>query len=239
MLLKYFSEIQNRILLVCFSWSFTLIVTYLNKKVLLFLCIKPLLLLFKNNSFYFITTNLTDIFSAYFDLIYLIAVSLTIIFSVYHFLIFFSPGLYLSEQKTIKFFSFVSIVLWLFNLKVLHHIILPVILHFFVNFQSFSLTNINIFLEARINDYLYLYTFVYSISIIVNQLLLFFFFVLNILEKRLKFVKNTRKLFYIICFVTATFLTPPDILSQICLAICFILIYELLIVTIILKSQYT
>ncbi len=237
MLLKYFFEIRNRILLTCFSWIVTLIISYLNKEVLLFISIKPTLFLFKNSSFYFIATNLTDIFSTYIDLIYLITISLTSIFFYYQILTFFLPALYVVEIKTIKFYSLLSFILWLFGLQLLNNVILPFTWYFFSSFQNSSINGVNIFLETRINDYLSFYILLYWVLTFFSQILLLFSFVLNILEDRLEFIKNTRKFFYLIFLLIATFLTPPDIISQILVGVGFSLVYELLIIITILKSR--
>lgn len=238
MLLKYFFEIKNRIILIIISWCLTLIVSYLNKEILLFLCIKPMLVLSDNNSsFYFIATNLTDVFSTYLELVYLTAFSLTVIFSGYHFSIFLNPALYLTEVNTLKIFGILSIVLWLISLQFLHKIVLPFTLFFFASFQDFSINNVNIFLEARINDYVFIYIFFYWVLVIFLQIFLLFSLVLSTLKKKLEFIKNTRKIFYLIFFLISTILTPPDIISQIFLGFSFILIYETLIIIIILKTK--
>ena len=240
MLLKYFFEIKNRIILIVVSWCLTLIISYSNKEILLFLCIKPILFLSSNNSssFYFIATDLTDVFSTYLELVYLISFSLTIFFSGYHFLTFLKPALYLSEANVFKVFSISSFVLLLVSLQLLHKIILPFTLLFFASFQDFSLNNVNIFLEARINDYVSLYIFFYWLLITVMQVFLIFSLVLSVLEKKLKFIKTTRKSFYLVFFLISTVLTPPDVISQIFLGLNFILIYEILIIIIILKTKY-
>ena len=237
MLLKYFFEIKNRILLICFSWIVTLVISYLDKEVLLFIFIKPTLFLFKNSSFYFIATSLTDIFSTYLDLIYLIAISLTSIFLCYQMLTFFFPALYVAEIKTIKFYGFLSLTLWLLGLQLLNNVILPFTWYFFSSFQNSSINGVNIFLETRINDYLSFYTFLYWGLTFFSQLFLLFSFVLNMLEEKLEFIKNTRKIFYLIFLLIATVVTPPDILSQVFVSVGLGLIYELLIIITILKSK--
>ena len=57
------------------------------------------------------------------------------------------------------------------------------------------------------------------------------------LEEKLEFIKNTRKIFYLIFLLIATVVTPPDILSQVFVSVGLGLIYELLIIITILKSK--
>lgn len=131
MLIKYFFEIRNRAILIIFSWIATVIVAYLNKETLLFLSIKPNLSLFEKTSFYFIATNITDIFSAYLSLAYLVGFQLTFIFSLYHIKTFIIPALYEAEHKKLILFTYLSISLWGFSLLLLNTVVLPFCWNFF------------------------------------------------------------------------------------------------------------
>ena len=146
--------------------------------------------------------------------------------------------MYLFEESLFKVFSTLSFVLLLASLKLLHKIVLPVTLLFFASFQDFSSNNVDIFLEARINDYISLYIFLYWLLVIVVQSFLLFSVVLNSLKRKLEFIRTTRKSFYLIFFLISTVLTPPDVVSQIFLGFNVILTYETLIFIIILKTKY-
>jgi len=88
----------------------------------------------------------------------------------------------------------------------------------------------------RVTEYLSLYILIYYVVIFVGQTFVFTFLIIDTLEKKLSFVRKTRKLFYLVFFAFATLITPPDIISQVFLGISFIAFYELIVVTIILKS---
>jgi len=236
MLNKYFFEIRNRTILIIFSWVITVIFTYLNKEILLFLSIKPNLSYFTQTAFYFIATNVTDIFSVYLSFTYLISFQLTFIYIFWHIKTFLAPALYKTEREKITFFFRLSFFLWLLSLLILNKVILPFCWKFFISFQNTSTHSVNIFFEIRITEYLSLYTLTYYITIFVGQSFLLIFLLLSILKKKLLFIRNTRKIFYLIFFVIATLITPPDIISQLMLGSVFILIYEVVIVIIVIKS---
>jgi sec-independent protein translocase protein TatC len=235
MLLKYFLEIKARIILIVFCWITVLLTAYLNKEIVLFLCVLPTLPLFLDDSFYFIATNITDIFSTYLTLSYLIAFQLTIFFLFYQVLTFLSPALYPLEKDTFKKILYLSFVFWLVSVQMLTSLVLPLTWSFFLSFQDTSKDVLNIFLETRINEYLTLYIFIYWIVVLVGQFFLSFFFALNSFNKKLEFIKNSRKPTYFFFFVFATLLTPPDVVSQLLLVFCFGVAYELMIITTILK----
>jgi sec-independent protein translocase protein TatC len=235
MLLKYFLEIKARGILILICWTISLLTAYLNKEVILFLCVLPTLPLFLDNSFYFIATNITDIFATYLTLSYLIAFQLTIFFLFYQALMFLTPALYSLEKKILKRILYSSFIFWLISIQMLTSIILPLTWSFFLSFQDTSKDVLNIFLETRINEYLTLYVFIYWVVVLVWQFFLSFFLILNSFNKKLEFIKNTRKFVYFVFFVFATLLTPPDVISQLLLAFCFGIVYELMIITTILK----
>ena len=65
MFLYYIKEIKNRLFLLSLTWVSTFVCSYPYKENILFLCVKPSLYYFKDSSFYFISTDLTEIFYTY------------------------------------------------------------------------------------------------------------------------------------------------------------------------------
>ena len=94
MLNKFFSELKIRLVLVILSWFITAIISYLNKEVLLFILIKPVLVSTNIDSFYFIATNLTDIFSVYLKVVYLIVNQITMFFLIWQGFCYITPALF-------------------------------------------------------------------------------------------------------------------------------------------------
>ena len=70
MIYKYYLEIKNRFLLLSLTWVSTILVSYFYKEILLFISIKPSIC--NNNSiiFYFIFTDVKEVFSVYIKLIF-------------------------------------------------------------------------------------------------------------------------------------------------------------------------
>nr|YP_010377452.1 Sec-independent protein translocase component TatC [Hemiaulus sinensis]QYB23188.1 Sec-independent protein translocase component TatC [Hemiaulus sinensis] len=236
---KYIIEIKNRVFLIFFSYIFTVIICYFYKETLLFLSIKPSISSINKSVFYFISTNLTEIFTTYIQLSCFVSAQLSIFFILYHILFFLAPGLYDFEYKNIKSILLVILCSWLVGFMILNFLILPRTWEFFMSFQN-TVNNqaINLYFEAKIIEYVNFYINIYFICVLSCQFFCVLYILLEILPDKIKFVKKFRKSSYLIFFIIATLITPPDVISQILIAMSFIMIYEIIIVTVILKNVY-
>lgn len=230
MLKKYFSELKNRFLLILFAWFSTIIVCYHYKETLLFLLIKVNYSWYNSDIFYFIATSITDVVAVYFNLSYFITNQLIIFFSLYHCLIFFSPALYSYEYNILKFIFRLYLAINIFNVWFFNQIILPFICFFFLNYQ-----NINVFFEARINDYFKFYSTLYFLILGVFYFFSLIYLFFSFINNKLNYVKSFRKLLYLTFFLISTIITPPDIFSQIFFGVFCICFYEFTMIIIIIN----
>jgi Sec-independent protein secretion pathway component TatC len=120
MFYKYFLEIKNRVVLIFNSWILTMVTCYFYKNILLFLLIKLNSNLYKLKSFYFITTNFTDIFSVCLQIGSFISIQCLILLSVYHFITFITPGLFKFEYKLLKLIIVVCCLLFCISIIFFH-----------------------------------------------------------------------------------------------------------------------
>ena len=237
MLYQYILEFKSRILLIVVSWFDTLLICYCYKETLLFLLIKLNIKLYYLESFYFISTNLTDVFSVYLQLSYFVSNQVSLCFLIYHFLIYIAPGLFKYEYKTIKLTIILCCFFCLLSFLILNIYLLPHLWSFFLSFQNNSSSkSLNIFFEAQIIQYLNFYIYLHYRIIIISQIFAGFFLILNYIENKISFIIQTRKFTYTIFLILATCMTPPDIFSQIFLWFCFILIYEFFIICNLFKT---
>lgn len=227
MFIYYIKEIKNRLLLISLTWISTLVCSYYYKENILFLCIKPSLCYFKDSSFYFISTNLTEVFYTYLKLMYFISNNLTFILLVYHILIFLHLGLTSKEYKKIKFIISTSFFLWVFYILYINNYFLKLCWNFFINFQNSTNNSLSFFFEAKFNEYLTFYLLFYKICLLFYLMIVCILLIFEIYNK--KQLIKTRKFFHFFLFLTATLLTPPDIISQLCFSIILIAIFEILL----------
>lgn len=102
---RYFLEIKNRLFLLFLTWFSIILTIYLNKETILFTIIQKNSLKTNNKQleiFYFIFTNVTEIFSVYLKLITFLNLQTISIYFIYHCFIFIIPALFKSEYLYLK-----------------------------------------------------------------------------------------------------------------------------------------
>lgn len=223
-MIKYLIEIQNRFVLFFTTVSLSALATFTYKEVLLFFIVKSGSQ--KNQSFYFIFTDVTEIFSVYFKLLFFVSSQVTLLFMLYHFFLFFTPAFLKIEYVFIKFFVKKVLFVWLLSLIVSNYFIVPLSWNFFLGFQDLILNNsFNIYFEAKISEYFSFYTsFCYACALHF-QIVFVLFIILRYVNADLVGIKKFRKIYYFILIFFATLLCP-DLVSQMLLSFFFIVLYE-------------
>lgn len=135
---------------------------------------------------------------------------------------FISPGLYKNEKKTIIPFILISIFLFFLGLTFAFYVICPIALNFFM---TCSPSNVTIMIS--INNYMeFMFTIIiacglsFQIPIVINLIIR-----MDIISKNS--LKEKRSYIIILAFILGMILTPPDVISQITLAIPIWLLFEL------------
>jgi len=232
---NYFIEIKNRIILILFSWIISFLISYYYKEIILFLITKSNLKILKN--FYFITTNITDMLYIYLKLSYFVSFQIICLFLIYHIIMFLSPGLYFNEYNKIK----LSIILLINNFIFINYFyskyLFPFIWFFLINYHYSHTTIIKIYLESQIIDFIQFYCINYYFTYCLSLFILTLLFYLVSKKNQIFFIKKYRKIFYTFFIFQSTFLTPPDVFSQIFVSIGLIIIYEFMIIIAILVKH--
>lgn len=228
--IKYYKEIESRFIILFLTWLYCFNICYHYKGKILLIIISSNTFLFEaSNQPYFIYTNITEIFYMYLEIIIFISNQITVIVLLYQIIMFLSLGLYYFEVTKLNLIFQILFMSWVFCFIILLKILIPFSWKFLLNFQK-NLVNtqsIPFFFEAKLSEYLQYYINLYQISLISCLFITIIVFVLNELDNKLK--KTLRKLFYLIVIFFSTFITPPDILSQVLISFILIFIYELLI----------
>jgi len=240
MMIKYFLEIKNRLLLLLITILSTLLISYLYKETLLFLITQPERIMFKNSSyssFYFIFTNVTEILSVYVQLVTFLGFQMFLLFTFYHCFVFFSPAMFKSEYCFLYTLFKFSITVWFFSAIVANFLLVPITWDFFFSFQElFSSKFVNLHFEAKLTEYLDFYIFIYYLSIVYFQIFTILFFFLNYINNKIKLIQKCRKIFYYFFIIFSTLISPPDLISQFFISLVLIFIYEILVFMVVVKS---
>ena len=145
--------------------------------------------------------------------------------------LFLAPGLYKKEKNILLIYIFSSAILFGLGVSMVYFFVIPSAWKFFLSFERLgSESSLPIFLEARISEYLDL-----ILELIIGFGLAFQLPVILVILISLDLIKinsliKFRRYAIVIMFIIAAILTPPDVLSQITLALPLLLLYEISII---------
>ena len=146
---------------------------------------------------------------------------------------FVAPGLYTSEKLAFLPFLIATPVLFFLGGAMVYYLVIPLAWDFFLSFQvGGSDTSLSIEVEPRISEYLSLVMrliFAFGLSFELPVIILLMAKSGIVTADALA---KGRKYFILGAFIAAAILTPPDIISQVLLAVPIIVLYELSIVAV-------
>lgn len=174
-----------------------------------------------------IYTGLTEVFVTYLRLAFWGGAILAFPVIAAQIWFFAAPGLYRQEKRAFLPFLIASPILFLLGAALAYFLVFPAAWQFFLSFESSGAKGLPIQMEARVSEYLSL-----SMTLLFAFGLAFQMPVLLILLARAGVVtaeklSKFRRFAVVLIFAAAAILTPPDVFSQIALAIPMLLLYEL------------
>ena len=144
---------------------------------------------------------------------------------------FVAPGLYQNEKQAFLPFLLATPILFIAGAAMVYYIVIPLAWDFFLSFQVNNVDgSLPIELEPRISEYLSLIMkliFAFGLCFELPVILLLLVKTGIITPDDLA---SKRKYAILTAFVIAAILTPPDVISQILLALPIIALYELSII---------
>ena len=180
-----------------------------------------------------IFTALHEAFFTYIKVAFFAALFLSFPFIAIQIWMFIAPGLYKNEKKAFAPFLIATPILFFMGGALVYYFIFPLAWSFFLSFESVGGAGaLPIQLEAKVDQYLSL-----VMRLIFAFGLCFELPVVMTLLGRVgmvtsKGMKEKRKYAIVLAFVAAAILTPPDVISQIGLALPTMLLYEISIISV-------
>ena len=144
---------------------------------------------------------------------------------------FVAPALYKNEKGAFFPFLVATPILFVIGAAMVYYLVIPLAWQFFISFETIGGTGaLPIEVEPRISEYLSLVMrlmFAFGLSFELPVILLL------LVKAGLatpEGLASKRKYAILLAFVAAAILTPPDVISQVLLAVPVILLYELSII---------
>ena len=169
-----------------------------------------------------IAVDVASPFLAPFKLILLLSIVITFPISVYNFWAFISPGLYKNEKKFVAPILISSTLLFYLGIIFAYYIVFPLIFSFFTSIAPPGVeiaTDISSFLSFAVKIF-FAFGLAFEVPIITFLIVLFGISSVDTLAKKRPYI-------VVIAFVLGMILTPPDVISQILLAVPIWLLFEL------------
>ncbi len=218
--ISHLVELRRRVLLCAISLILTFFVLFFYADVIFNLLAKPLIVQMTGQQ-HMIATSVTSTFIAPIKFSFFIALFANIPFLLYHLWRFVSPGLYGGEKKNIWPLLIFSTLLFYLGVGFAYEVVLPLLFKFFIGFAPEQIT-----LMPDISSYINLILklfFAFGITFEVPIIT-----VLLILSgiTSAETLKKMRPYIIVGAFTVGMLLTPPDVLSQILLAIPLYCLFE-------------
>lgn len=214
--LDHLEELRQRLLKCIFSIMIFSVISYFFSKQIMKILLLPYpkaeKLIFLAPTEGFITYIKISVFVG-------ILFSLPVIF--YQLWKFIAPGLYKKERKYFPTIVFFSTFFFLTGALFCYFIIIPFGLNFLLGFGTGQLEP-----NIQIKEYLKFVTLLIMVFGIIFELPLLSYFLTKMGLVTPEFMKSKRRYGIVTIFILAALLTPPDIVTQVFLALPLILLYE-------------
>jgi sec-independent protein translocase protein TatC len=238
-LLDHLIELRSRLLwsvltlLACFGVCY-----YFSQEIYLFLTLPLVEALGPGGDRRMIFTALTEAFFTYIKVSMWAAFFLAFPLIATQIWMFVAPGLYKNEKRAFLPFLVATPILFFFGAAMAYYFIFPLAWKFFISFEMPAGDGtLPVVLEAKVNEYLSLVMtliFAFGLSFELPVLLTLLGRV-GILSADA--LRKGRRYAIVGIFVFAAVVTPPDVISQVGLAIPMILLYEVSIWAVVLIER--
>jgi len=220
----HLEEIRDRLIKAFIAVAVGFVISYAFKEKLFELLMHPLVSVMKKGDT-LIFTGLPEAFFTYLKVSLLSGILLATPVILYQFWMFVAPGLYDKERRLLLPIIFLSSFFFLGGALFGYFIVFPFGFQFFLGFAT---ETIKPFPSMR--EYLSFSSKLLIAFGLVFELPLIVTFMAKLGMVSVDFLKKNRKYALLLFFVAAAILTPPDVITQIMMALPLMVLYEISIV---------
>ena len=227
-LLDHLVELRNRLMYAVGALFVMFLVCYYFASDIYAFLVQPLADELEGDNRRLIYTGLAEVFFTYIKVAFFAALFISFPIIATQFYMFVAPGLYRNERHAFLPFLIATPVLFFLGGAMVYYAIMPLAWKFFLSFEAPGGAGmLPIQLEAKVGEYLGLVMkliFAFGLAFQVPV-------ALTLLAKAgivsAQGLARKRKYAIVVIFVAAALITPPDVISQVGLALPILVLYEL------------
>jgi sec-independent protein translocase protein TatC len=233
-LLDHLIELRNRLMYSCVAIMIGFLICYFFSEQIYAFLVRPLADIYQGQTGRrMIYTGLAEAFFTYVKVAFWAGAFLTFPVVAVQLWMFIAPGLYRTEKQAFLPFLVATPILFFLGGAMAYYIVFPLAWRFFVSFETPGGPGmLPIELEARVAEYLSLVMkliFAFGLCFQLPVALTLMGRVGLITSQQLA---GNRRYAIVAVFAVAAVLTPPDVISQVGLAVPILILYELSIIAV-------
>ncbi len=218
---EHLDELRKRLVICIIAIGIGFAIAYpFAEQIFLFLSQPLLAIMPEDNSFIF--TSLTEGFFTYLKLAFFAGMFIACPVILYQIWGFVAPGLYATEKRYVFPFVIFSSIFFLSGAAFGYYAVFPLAFKFFLGYDTEyvrMLPSIKLYLSFSCK-------FLLAFGI-VFEMPIFIFFLARMGIVNHQQLSRNRKYVVVVGFIIAAFLTPPDIVSQVLMAVPLLCLYEI------------